>query len=282
MYLHNQVLIWVVFFPMCQLNSSGIRQSFRSTSLLDRMFRKNSIEDNELTDLSALAQLKMKSQLEPLESSIISSIEYNFKRHLLLRYDACGKQIAANPCLCNPLPICKTTCLSYESSCGQTCTRIKAVTLSVTSRPGAYGFTRTSTTVQTANIGCDNLGLTCTTTTSIVTQDVVSEPVVVVPVVAMILAAAIAVSVSTIGLFFSSGNQIPIEQLDQIISINQTFNSQTVISSLTIPVEGFNFLNDSCNNGSIRFANRTCYPILQRGPCPPYHWITVDPFTLQV
>jgi len=42
------------------------------------------------------------------------------------------------------------------------------------------------------------------------------------------------------------------------------------------------FVDDFCRDYAARFVDGNCYALLKRGPCPPLHWLTVDPQLLAV
>ena len=60
-------------------------------------------------------------------------------------------------------------------------------------------------------------------------------------------------------------------------------DNQTPTNNLPLPVNGIDFQDDGCGDGSVRFGDGNCYSVLKRGPCAdPHRWLTVDPIQLQV
>lgn len=77
--------------------------------------------------------------------------------------------------------------------------------------------------------------------------------------------------------------QETIQKVNQFL-ISGTFLSAPVpLNDLSIPVIGSDLPNDGCGDGSVRFSDGLCYPVLKRGPCRHInYWITVDPVSLRV
>lgn len=101
--------------------------------------------------------------------------------------------------------------------------------------------------------------------------------------IAIALSVAIPAGVNSI----RRGNLLDDINFDETLNFNNGFDNQDPVpeNNLDIPVEGFNFPDDGCEDGSIRFGtnNGTCHPVLKRGPCQdPRTWMTVDPLRLEV
>ena len=103
------------------------------------------------------------------------------------------------------------------------------------------------------------------------------------------LAVAIAVPVSVTSVIQSQQQQQQQQALQALQALGAfpaggfSFNAQTPVNNMPIPVTGSNLRDDECGDGSVRFRDGNCYPVLRRGPCDnPLHWLTVDPITLSV
>ena len=101
------------------------------------------------------------------------------------------------------------------------------------------------------------------------------------------LAVAIAVPVSVSSVMQSQQQQQALQAFQALGSLLPAgggfFGTQTPINDMPIPVRGLNLTDDECGDGSVRFRDGNCYPVLGRGPCDnPLHWLTVDPTNLSV
>ncbi len=98
-------------------------------------------------------------------------------------------------------------------------------------------------------------------------------------VAAVAIAVAVAVAVPT---SLQSVNPSPIQQFDfENLFIDS--DNDIPINNLPLPVDGIDFQDDGCGDGSVRFDDGNCYPVLRRGPCAnPFQWVTVDPIQLRV
>lgn len=71
--------------------------------------------------------------------------------------------------------------------------------------------------------------------------------------------------------------------IDQLTEEGRLLINQIPVNLLSIPVQGLDFISDDCGDGSVRFRDGICYPVLRKGPCEsPTQWLTVDPLSLQV
>lgn len=120
---------------------------------------------------------------------------------------------------------------------------------------------------------------TNTTDTSATTETPTTIPYSAFAVAAVAIAVAVAVAVPT---SLQSVNPSPIQQIDfQNLFLDN--DNEIPINILPLPVDGIDFQDDGCGDGSVRFDDGNCYPVLRRGPCAdPFQWVTVDPNQLRV
>lgn len=109
----------------------------------------------------------------------------------------------------------------------------------------------------------------------------VAKAVAIAAAVALVVAVAVPTSIQAV-----ENNQNEIQQNfdpDLSLFIAALFDNQTPKNDLKIPVEGSDFQDDGCGDGSVRFGDGKCYPVLKRGPCEEAHqWVTVHPTQLKV
>jgi hypothetical protein len=106
--------------------------------------------------------------------------------------------------------------------------------------------------------------------------------------VALAVAVAVGVAVPVANAIQAASND-PNQQLNQQQISNVVSNALVALAvtapvSVSVPfaVAGLSFRTDGCGDGSIRFTDSRCYPVLRRGPCPDSQWILVDPERLSV
>ena len=100
---------------------------------------------------------------------------------------------------------------------------------------------------------------------------------------ALMVAAATAIAVAVgVAVPLSVKYNKDIESDFEGLAIFSRIRAAIPSNDLPLPVPGASLADDGCGNAAVQFSDGHCHPVLEQGPCQPFHWVTFDPLNFKV